>query len=596
MFRIAIVDADRCQPRKCAQECKRMCPVVAQGKKCIDATPHSIVAIISEELCNGCNICTKVCPFDAIQIINLPTELGKDKTHQYGKNSFSLYRLPAPRFGQVLGLLGRNGTGKTTSLKILSGELPPNFGDFGINRYDVAVRHFRGSSLQDYFRAITTGKLSVSMKPQKLETFAIRLGIGTVREKLELLGLTDHISHYALETLLDKDIEVLSGGELQRLAIAATCVKTASSYLFDEPSSFLDIRQRLRACGWITECSRENTYVSVIEHDLAVLDYISDNISFYYGKQAGYGVITTPMNVRDGINTYLEGYLPKENVRFRDEVIDFGERALETSEAHESTISMPSTEVVLGADTLAPFKLTIDKTDLCSGEIVVLLGENGCGKTTWLRTLAKYIRDKSAIPAAVKTQHVTFVNPTESVEKRMTDIMGSRFSDTIWRQTVLQPLGLERLLNMPLNILSGGEAQTVAIAITLGKSADAYLIDEPSANLDTEQRIAVGRVLRKFATQYNKLITVIDHDFLLASYIADKVVIFSGEPGVNTKASAPRIVAEGMNEFLAYLGVTFRRDGSTGRPRINKAGSQKDREQRAAGQYWTTTIAKEEKI
>lgn len=586
-FRIAVVDAERCQPKKCGQECKRMCPVVAQGKKCIDVTPHSVAAIISETLCNGCNICTKVCPFGAIQIINLPSELGKDKTHQYGRNSFSLYRCPAPRLGQVLGLLGRNGTGKTTSLKILAGEMPPNFGD-GEARvsYESAARHYRGSSLQDYFKAIGAGKLAVAIKPQNLTQYSIALGTGTVRDKLAKLGLVEHIERFGLETLLDKEIDVLSGGELQRLAIAATCVAPAGSYLFDEPSSFLDIKQRLHACGWISDCTGEDKYVSVIEHDLAVLDYVSDIVSFYYGKQAGYGVVTTAMNVRDGINAYLEGYLPKENVRFRDEAIDFGEHVLETVEGSSSEIVVPAAEIVLGGETAAPFKLTIESAKLRNGEIVVLLGENGCGKTTWLRTVASSMRETAT--AAVKPQTVVFSNPVETVGKRMSDIMGSRFADTIWRQIVFGPLGLERLVDIPLNVLSGGEAQTVAIAITLGKSAGVYLIDEPSANLDTEQRIAIGRVLRKFATQYNKLIVVIDHDFLLASYIADRVITFSGEPGVSTRASAPHAVADGMNAFLEYLGVTFRRDGTTGRPRINKIGSQKDREQRAAGQWWAT--------
>ena len=115
--------------------------MVRTGKLCIEVTPESKIAFISERLCIGCGICPKKCPFDAINIINLPTNLGP--------NSFKLHRLPMPRPGQVLGLVGTNGIGKSTALKILAGKLKPNLG-----RYDdppdweEILKYFRGSELQ----------------------------------------------------------------------------------------------------------------------------------------------------------------------------------------------------------------------------------------------------------------------------------------------------------------------------------------------------------------------------------------------------------------------------------------------------------------
>jgi ATP-binding cassette subfamily E protein 1 len=130
LTRIAILKEDRCKPKKCRQECKKSCPVVKTGKLCIEVSSASKVAYISEELCIGCGICVKKCPFDAIEIINLPKDLEKDTTHRYGVNTFKLHRLPVPRPGQVLGLVGTNGIGKSTALKVLAGKLKPNLGRF----------------------------------------------------------------------------------------------------------------------------------------------------------------------------------------------------------------------------------------------------------------------------------------------------------------------------------------------------------------------------------------------------------------------------------------------------------------------------------
>ena len=107
--RVAVLDQDLCQPQKCGLECIKYCPVNKSGAECVTINEESKKAQIDEDICNGCGICVKVCPFDAITIVNLASELATDKIHQYGTNSFRLYKLPTPRKGEVVGLLGRNG-------------------------------------------------------------------------------------------------------------------------------------------------------------------------------------------------------------------------------------------------------------------------------------------------------------------------------------------------------------------------------------------------------------------------------------------------------------------------------------------------------
>ena len=173
LTRIAIVNPDKCKPKKCRQECKKKCPVVRIGKLCIDVDKMSTMSVISESLCVGCGICVKECPFNAITIVNLPKNLEKQTTHRYGHNSFKLHRLPTPRKGQVLGLLGKNGIGKSTCLKILADKIQPNLGqiDDPPNWSDI-IKHFRGNELQNYFTLLAENDLKVSIKPQYVEHIA----------------------------------------------------------------------------------------------------------------------------------------------------------------------------------------------------------------------------------------------------------------------------------------------------------------------------------------------------------------------------------------------------------------------------------------
>ena len=147
-LRIAIINPDKCKPKKCSLECSKTCPVNKTGKICIEVTKADKICFISETLCIGCGMCIKKCPFQAIQIINLPKGLENQVTHRYGANSFKLHRLPTPRANEVLGLVGSNGTGKSTALRVLSGNMKPNLGRFeNPPDWKEILKFFRGNEL-----------------------------------------------------------------------------------------------------------------------------------------------------------------------------------------------------------------------------------------------------------------------------------------------------------------------------------------------------------------------------------------------------------------------------------------------------------------
>ena len=595
--RIAIVSADRCKPKKCRQECKRSCPVVKTGKLCIEVTPTSKIAFISEILCIGCGICVKKCPFDAIQIINLPTNLESHTTHRYSANSFKLHRLPTPRPGQVLGLVGTNGIGKSTALKILAGKQKPNLGRFDDPpEWQEIIKYFRGSELQNYFTKMLEDDIKAIIKPQYVDNLprAIKGPVQKVGELLKLRMEKDeatvkrYIKIMQLEPVLNREVANLSGGELQRFAIAMSCVQDADVYMFDEPSSYLDVKQRLNAAQIIRSLLEPTKYVIAVEHDLSVLDYLSDFVCIIYGVPSVYGVVTLPSSVREGINIFLDGHIPAENLRFRTEALQFrisdaGEELKDDATRGYEYPPMKRTQ--------GDFILETEAGDFSDSEILVMMGENGTGKTTLIRLLAGAIKadegseDLPKLNVSMKPQKIAPKFPG-TVRQLFFKKIRAQFLNPQFQTDVVKPLKIDDIIDQEVQHLSGGELQRVAIVLALGIPADIYLIDEPSAYLDSEQRIICSKVIRRFILHNKKTAFIVEHDFIMATYLADKVIVFDGTPSKHAFARAPESLLTGCNRFLKNLNVTFRRDPNSFRPRINKLDSQMDKEQKLSGNYF----------
>ncbi len=554
-------------------------------------------AVISETLCSGCGICVKKCPFKAISIVNLPDELEKDCSHRFSENSFKLFRLPMPSPGTVLGLIGQNGIGKTTTLKVFSGEIKPNLGKYDSPPdWPEIIQYYRGSSLQDYFQKMSEKKLRVSSKPQYVDKLpkAISGKVGDLLEKVDERKQLDALSEQLeLKTVWDRPLEVLSGGELQRVAVAAALSREADVYLFDEPSSYLDVKQRLVVAKTIRSLKEQQKTIVVAEHDLAIIDYLSDQICIFYGEPGVYGVVSHVHGVRTGINIYLQGYIPDENIMFRRESIVFHEKPPTSG----TNLSAPLLKWDRMTKTFKGFKLTIEPGEIKIGEIVGILGANGIGKTTFIKILAglEETDEKQKLgelTVSYKPQYIAS-DYTGTVQELLMSVAKENFTSSWYKTEIAQPLRLQVLMDRNVMELSGGELQKVAIAACLSRKPDLYLLDEPSAYLDVEERLNMAKTLRRVVEAHGIPAFVVEHDVVTQDFIADRLMVFNGEPGVSGLANPPTSLRKGMNTFLKEMNITFRRDSITMRPRVNKADSQMDKFQKGIGEYYYTKMKPE---
>ena len=550
MPRLAVIDPELCNPGKCQLECIRDCPVNRTRKPCIQLTEDKSIAVISEELCTGCGICPKVCPFHAITIVNTVAPVEEKLAYRYGENLFSLYGLALPKKG-VLAIVGENGCGKTTNVKLITGQLEP--------------QNFYSKEVKTYFAEQDFEKIAT--KPQELSG-KVSGRVGELLTQINEAGRLEKLDPLLdLRSLYEREFSQLSGGELQRVVVAAVLLRDKGTFILDEPLAFLDYAYRIRLAEYL-KSEFSDKQVLVVDHDLSLLSHFCSAAYISFGVPGAYGIISQPYSVDRAINMFLDGYIEPENVRFRPPIkYETYPPEAKTSPSYQ----IPPLTVEKGA-----FRLTNpSNVQLYAGEVVGIAGPNGTGKSTLCTALAQEFG-----PAASLKQQIL---------SRSDELAGQVISaarQTVWGEAYVRAMGLWSVEFRKLASLSLGELQKVEVLRSLSQeNASLYLLDEPTTALDSPGRIRLSKLLREKAQSESSVVLVVDHDLEFLYNSVDRLVVFEGEPSVSGIVAGAFAKAEGIARLLSQFDLSYRSEPATRRLKLNKRGSVKDRQLKESGSF-----------
>jgi ATP-binding cassette, sub-family E, member 1 len=540
--RLAVIDKKLCAPDRCGRECAANCPVNKMRQECITIDE---IAQIDENLCTGCGICVKKCPFHAITIIKNAAPEPERLVYSYGVNGFKLYGLALPRKG-LTAVIGENGCGKSTNAKLLAGELKPE------NTPTTEIR--------DYFKQ----ERELAVKPQELGA-DISGKVGGLLEKIDDGQLAELKELFDLQKVWEREFKQLSGGELQKVVVAATLMQNKEAFILDEPFAFLDYVYRIRLINYLKEKFSEKS-VLLIDHDISLLSYVASGAYLLYGANGAFGSVSQSYSTDRAINMFLDGFIAPENVKFRSQPVKY--KSYNEEKPGEELYFLEPAEVDYGS-----FKVE-NKHSLAlhQGEIVGVAGPNGIGKTTLIKEYCKQDPDNLTLKPQILERG------DEIVAKHLK-------TDTPFKQLFIEDMDLKRIEYYKLDDLSGGELQKTRIYQCLSSDKhNAYVLDEPTNMLDVKARVALCKMLREKAKE-GKAVLVVDHDLEFLLNTVDRLLVMDGEPAKHGEVKGIYHKDEGVRLLLKKFDLSYRRDPATKRLKLNKAGSQKDRALKKSGEF-----------
>ncbi|XP_074348354.1 ABC transporter E family member 2-like isoform X1 [Apium graveolens] len=407
--------------------------------------------------------------------------------HRYSPGEYKLYGLPVPKLNQVLGLVGSSLIGKSVVFDIFSRKVIPNLGrPENPPTWEEIFEYLKGSNdnMYNYFTRLVQDQVKVCVT-QDSKIFARRGLRGIVGELLDSrdeTGMKAKIcSELGLNQILERNLVHMSSGEFQRFSIGLVAIQKAGVYIFEQPSNFLDVKQRHKAAQVIRSLSRPDSYVMVADNDLSVLGYVSDYICCLYGLRGAYGVVSLPLSVREGINVFLNGFVQIGN---SEESPAYEVKKASNVHAEElepvARYKYPSISITRGS-----FKLKLNEGEFTANQITVILGENGTGKSTFIQMLAGFLKPDTVVGSAIQMPKFCVSYKAQKIKPyfplSVRDLLNQNFFDACqdpeFMLYVLEPLGIIDLMKRRVIDFIRGQVQRLALCLCLGKHADLFLIE-----------------------------------------------------------------------------------------------------------------------